>query len=447
MQALWLGSVLVLVVAMQVYLLLRGLRHSTHQLVLFEVYLSLALLTLGLAPALWYLLETLVDAKQLFFQMKVSAPHYFAYALPSLGALGLGLSRFKRPSSTSDQELLQKVQAQLQAEPYLPWLLMLGGFCLQLLQPYFLANLRQVGHFGGMLLWIGTIHLLLAPIAARVKMSALGLVLLWLMYRSITSTFFGDLLFWPLLIALYAQMYYQFSLRFLLGSGLGVLLGLLLIFSFKYEYRQRLWNDPNQGRYLQHLSEALQYRWQHPEGWYNVGQTFLTRINQGKHLAMVYNWVPQHEPYARGETLLSALPVVVVPRVIWPNKPQTGSLSQWYRFTGHQLGRGTSANFGICGEAYANLGIWLALPFLLLWAWSLRAWYEYLRRLALSWYPCLWLWIPLIYCGLLDQENDFVTQLNHGFKGTLFTLAMCWSLHKLSGYLPRNNPKLPLPRP
>jgi hypothetical protein len=82
-----------------------------------------------------------------------------------------------------------------------------------------------------------------------------------------------------------------------------------------------------------------------------------------------------------------------------------------------------------------NFGPLLALLVVFGYLSGLRWIYLGMRQLALQWYPALWLWMPLIFAGLIDQENNFITQLNYGVKGIAFTLAMCWTLHKLCRYL------------
>ena len=417
----------------------RGLHFSRQRLVLFELYCSIAILVLGVAPAGQYCLEQLIPPALVLNPMPISAGYYFGYALPLLSVICLAGLGWRHSQSTADASLLEQVVAQLKNQPYLPFLLLVLGILSQITMPWLPPTLRQVGHFGSMLFYVGSVHLLFWPGPAGLKAGIFVGLAAYLVYLTLSSTFFGDLLFWPLWLVLYAQLYYRWSLRTLLLAGLLALVPVLFLLSFKYTYRAQVWDGKKHSfvHKLDAFQKAAQSQTQETllsAGWQKV----LIRLNQGDHLAQVYAWVPRHEPFARGETLLTAVTASLVPRLFWPNKPGAGGEKIWYRFTGNKL-LVSSMNIGIGGEAYANFGPWLALLLVFGYVSGLRWVYLSLRQLAIKWYPALWLWMPLIFGGLIDQENDFITQLNYGVKGIAFTLAMCWTLHKLCRYLQQSS--------
>lgn len=413
----------------------RGLHYSRQRLVLFELYCSIAILVLGVAPAGQYCLEQLIPPALVLNPMPISAGHYFGYALPLLAVICLAGLGWRHSQSTADASLLEQVVAQLKAQPYLPFLLLGLGILAQITMPWLPPALRQVGHFGSMLFYVGSVHLLFWPGPAGLKAGIFVGLAAYLVYLTLSSTFFGDLLFWPLWLVLYAQLYHRWSLRTLLLAGFVALGPVLFLLSFKYTYRAQIWDGGKHSfvHKLDAFQKAAQSQTQETllsPSWQKV----LIRLNQGDHLAQVYAWVPRHEPYACGETLLTAVTAALVPRLFWPNKPGAGGEKIWYRFTGNKL-LVSSMNIGIGGEAYANFGSWLAPIFTFIWCRLLVLYYNFLVCMAKKYYPLLWLWVPLIYYPLVDQENDIITMLNHWVKGTFFTLTICFVLTKGSVFL------------
>lgn len=420
-------------------ILYTGMQLSARRLAIFFLYNALAVLTLGVAPSLAYLLQATMPAEKVLQPMPIPSARYFYYLLPVLMTIGLGTIPWSQKKNTTDQDLVLATRRCLQKQTYLPFLLLVYGMLMQFCTPLLPALVRQLGVFSGMVLWVGLLHLFFSPWSWRIKTGILILVFILMAIKSLQSTFFGDFFVWPLWLMLYLQAQHRWPKKnLMLAGGIAILL-MALVLVWKYDYRERV----QQGASTQHervffntILDWAKKPWNH-QRW----QQALDRINQGNHLAQVYRWVPAHEPYAQGETIVTAIKASLVPRVLWPNKPQAGGTDIWYRFTGNLLSPNVSMNIGIPGEAFANFGPWLALVIILIWVRFLYWLYYGLRRLASQHYPLLWLWVPLIFYPLMDQENDLITMLNHAVKGTLFTLIFCWFLNRLAHYIFANKPK------
>lgn len=410
-----------------------GIHLSPRRLSIFFLYNALAVLTLGLVPSLAYLLQSLLPAEKVLQPMPIPAVWYFSYLLPVLTAIGLGTIPWRRKKPTTDQELIHSINSCLQQQPYLPFLLLTYGMAMYFCTPFLPSTLRQVGVFSGLVLWVGLLHLFFSGWTWRVKAGVLLVVFIFMVLKALQSTFFGDLFVWPLWMMLYLQTQHRWTKKTLLLIGGVAVLFLALVLVWKYDYRERV----AQGGSAQHeriFFNTVKDWTKNPlnsQRW----QQALDRFNQGNHLAQVYRWVPAEEPYARGETMVLAIKASLIPRIFWPDKPQAGGIGIWFRFTGNLLSPNVSMNIGIPGEAYANFGPWLAPLVVLIWVRFLYWLYHGLRRLAFCHYPLLWLWVPLIFYPLMDQENDLVTMLNHAVKGTVFTMVFCWCLFKTSKYL------------
>lgn len=411
-----------------------GVHSSPRRLSIFFLYNALAVLTLGLAPSSAYLLQATLPAEKVLQPMPIPTASYFSYLLPVLVAIGLGTVRWSRKKFTTDQELIHAITQYLRQQPYLPFLLLLYGMLMYFCTPLLPAPIHQVGVFSSMVLWVGVLHLFFSSWSWRIKTGVLVVVFAFMVFKALQSTFFGDLFVWPLWMMLYLQTQHRWPKKNLLFLGGIALLVLALVLVWKYDYRERVeqGTSAQYGRIFSHtVVDWAKNPW-NSQRW----QQALDRFNQGNHLAQVYRWVPANEPYAQGETIILAIKASLVPRLFWPDKPQAGGIGIWYRFTGNPLSPNVSMNIGIPGEAYANFGPWLAPLVVLIWVRFLYCLYHGLRQLALRHYPLLWLWIPLIFFPLMDQENDLVTMLNHAVKGTVFSLVFCWCLYKMGRYLP-----------
>lgn len=432
---MWYVLIVVLFLILLLGLIYTAIQVSFQRLPIFALYMALAVLTLGLAPAIAYLLQYFLPPEQVLQPMPIAASVYFKGAIPVLLAIALALVRGRKKSGFTDQELFEAVSQSLQQQRYLPFWLMGFGVGMYFVNPFLPLNLRQIGAFGELVLWVGVLHLLLSGWSWVVKTIFCILIFIFLIYKALQSTMFGDLFVWPLWMMLYLQTRHRWSTQVLSVAGGLTLIGLVFVLLWKYDYRQRLEHAGKDSR-PKVLSHTLKDWAKHPlnsRRW----QQALDRFNQGNHLAQVYNWVPAQEPYARGETFLLAIKASLVPRFIWPDKPQAGGIHIWYRFTGNLLSPNVSMNIGIPGEAYANFGPYWAIVIVFLWARFLHILYVGLRKVAFQAYPLLWLWVPLLFYPLMDQENDLLTMLNHAVKGTLFVLCFCWCLHKIQRFLPK----------
>ena len=76
-------------------------------------------------------------------------------------------------------------------------------------------------------------------------------------------------------------------------------------------------------------------------------------MNQGWLVAMTMKKVPDKFDFAYGETIWQSVAAAIVPRFIWPDKPEAGGKANLKRFWGYNL-VGFSMNIGPFGEGYAN---------------------------------------------------------------------------------------------
>ncbi|MGI9160124.1 MAG: hypothetical protein ACR2K1_10275, partial [Saprospiraceae bacterium] len=254
----------------------------------------------------------------------------------------------------------------------------------------------------------------------------------WALALAIQSTFFGSGLLW--MLALWLQARTSAGSIWRDGAVLGGLLLLILfLISFKYDYREQKAAHPETtGLFFRMARDKLRHPASifHPE----VLSRVLSRLNQGFHTAQAMAYVPSKTPFVYGETLVNDLWGALVPRCLYPNKPRADGLDKLRRFAGQAHYR-ICANIGVYGEAYVNFGAgggWLVLGMyglLLGTLWTLSS--QYLGAF----------WGPYLFLPAIHVESDLGIVLNHICKSALVaaTITLLW--HALTHFCRRAHTK------
>jgi hypothetical protein len=144
------------------------------------------------------------------------------------------------------------------------------------------------------------------------------------------------------------------------------------------------------------------------------------RLNQGWIIARIMNYMPEKQPFVRGETIETALYAALVPRILVPGKIKAGGRANFERFTGTPLPETTSMDISLVGEGYANFGLLGGMVFIflvsLLYNWVIVKVIELSKN-----NPTLILWIPLLFFQVMKAETDFATVFNYLTKAALVT--------------------------
>ena len=218
-------------------------------------------------------------------------------------------------------------------------------------------------------------------------------------------------------------------------------LGVLIIQDVKYQVRQAVWEGTETVSVFGH--EVGISSWNRPIiGGLCIAQgavrilsgeiseesfsDMIMRYNQGWIIDRVMRRVPSEEPYARGETLKSALKAALLPRVLAPNKQMAGGKAFMQRFAGYTPFEDTSMNIGFAGEMYANFGYWGGIMGCGVYALLLGLCYRWVAIRAQT--SPLW-WALAVYVGhwAFKAEADIGAVLNYLTKAALvaFLVVMC----------------------
>lgn len=132
--------------------------------------------------------------------------------------------------------------------------------------------------------------------------------------------------------------------------------------------------------------------------------------------------VPKIEPYAKGETIDSAIATAIIPKLLWPNKPFAGKKA-FYRFTGYHL-KGTSMGITPVCEAYANSGRNGGIATRFFYRLFLSFIYWKLMISSFNKNGLIFISILIVFFRAIYAESDLMRTLTAATKGLMFILIM-----------------------
>jgi hypothetical protein len=214
----------------------------------------------------------------------------------------------------------------------------------------------------------------------------------------------------------------------LIGFTVSIFL-LLVIQSVKQSYRKLTWSHEYEGSRALLFTSLVQQRLATSSGESTADAFFpmYYRTNQGYNVAMVMKRIPDLQPYDNGVNLATTFASALVPRVLWPDKPEAGGKFNMKYYTGYVI-EGWSTNVGPLGEAYGSFGVIGGIIYMTLMGafvrWSYRRVFLIANRI-----PLMIFWIPvLFYQVTYALESDTLQILNSLFKAAFFV----WILTKFA---------------
>jgi hypothetical protein len=159
-----------------------------------------------------------------------------------------------------------------------------------------------------------------------------------------------------------------------------------------------------------------------------VGEEFSQHIseryNQGWIINQVMLHVPAVEPYARGETIMTAFSDALLPRFLVDKKYVAGGKEFMKRFAGIEIGD-VSMNLGYAGEMYANFGSNGGIVGVGIYGLVLGLVFRWICRRAMI-QPLWWAFAPYILVLGIKAEEGIEDVVNWITKAALISfLVIC----------------------
>lgn len=414
-----------LAVALTVYSFFTFVDRFGHQIALLDFISFIAALEILLVPAITYWIFPA--------SMPSESTVYLRYALPAYAAFYVGINCVVSYSKSNTHEsYIQRASAYLQQRPQTVGTLLpigLAGFLVKSFAPTMPSFASTLPMY---CLLTSALYAYYAKHPYRILV--ICMVISILLFNTIRTGMFGDLFFWLFLLLMFGAVRRSKPIKSIVKAvafGFAVAF-LLLIQSIKTEYRYHTWGNSRYERTTDAslMADLLVDRLTHPEKLLTVSHFFtaFVRFNQGIMIGSAMAKVPTHEAYAGGEVLLSFV-YPLVPRVMWPGKPQTGGYENIRRFTTLPQFENTSINLSPLGEGYVNFG-YGGILFSFVYGSLLGGCFRYLFYLSHR-IPSVILWLPMLYAGCLTMETDLLSTWGSLLNSALFVLVLFGLLKRI----------------
>lgn len=371
-------------------------------------------------PVLGYLYEYYIVSQ---YQMKVPKSEYFGYVLPATLAFIAGLyiklrKQSYRPNFSSSVNHYQK-----------GLILIILGFIFE-----FLPGFGFLGYLLAGLKYVGVFYMVLSPNKNRYIWMSIVFAYLFLI-RSLGGGMFHEMLLWScfLLILLFYFNRKSFLFRFtVIFIGFFCLFILNLI---KPAYREQIVSNEEENKYFLFFNlftnKVLEENSLFSD---EIIASNVVRLNQGWIISNVMYYIPDHHPYANGQTIKDAIVASAFPRFLYPDKPMAGGQANMANYAGITLNANTSMDISQVGEAYANFGVVGGIFMMFVLGLFSNLVITFVERKCLV-HPELILWLPLLYLQVIKAETSLVTVLNHLVKAGIVTWFFFtpWG-HKILSY-------------
>jgi hypothetical protein len=389
--------------------------------VILDLTILMACLTCLLVPVIFYHVYTRDNplARIWVKYMPISSDDYFSFALPGTLALALGikLPLIKLKYERTPGAYLANVRAYLARYPRLGLYLVGIGLASGLLNFLAPAGLAEVFFLMAHLIFVGVFYVIYSP--NKNKRFIVPGVILLMFAESAATGMFGELIFILACSIVLVMMGRKISFPRKLIYAVAGIFAIILIQSVKGEYRQRAWREGGGSDPL-YLVELMGERIADPPTIFDSKISFVmaVRFNQGWLVAETMRLVPSKFTFGDGEPLMEAMAASIVPRFLWPDKPEAGGKANLKRFWGFNL-VGFSTNIGTLGEAYANFDRIGGIVYLFF--------YGLIFNLGLSLIlkrserrPTLILWLPFLFFTAIAVETDLLTTMGALVKSAIF---------------------------
>ncbi|HET9058226.1 MAG TPA: hypothetical protein VFN30_15385 [Chitinophagaceae bacterium] len=373
--------------------------------------------------------------KRLRFNMVVEKEAYFAYMLPAILALIIGLKfplkGIKSFLGTPDfyKTSVFNIKEYLRGKEKTGIVLIGVGVGFGVFELILPQSLSYIFFLFSKLIYVGIMYVYFSESKDRNIYLAGGLILA--LAQSLLSGLFGELVFLSalsfLLIMLGKKINFTKSIVLLvIGSFL-----VILIQSAKGGYRKVVWRDSEADK-VSTFTDVIFGKLTNIDELFDARNTFsmVARFNQGMLVAKVMDYVPKVTPYQDGKTIWLSLTASFVPRYIWEDKPEAGGHANMLLFTGYKI-EGYSMNVSPYGEAYGNFGKMGGIIYMFFYG----LFFNFVFYKALQYSqrkPTVLLWLPYLFLYSIQIETDTLLTVNSIIKNTIFIWFFAFMFQRIA---------------
>jgi hypothetical protein len=372
-------------------------------------------------------------SRAFFRYMLVPEDQYFSYVLPAVCAFSVSMCFPITKSATvldegnSFKNLLQLVRNELKTNTQTGIIIVVTGVIMF----FFLGLVPDVIKFAITLLFFSAFAGILYIYYCQpfpTKNMVLILFTLFVLGLTVQSGVFTIVVYMGITIFSYVFL----GRKFALGKKFMVFVfGVFLLFitqNVKTAYRDLTWQNNQVDNKTSTFLDVTFDRVSNIDKLINTDGFFpvYMRTNQGYNISRVMQRIPAQQDFDGGSHLMLTSASALVPRFLWPNKPEAGGKEIMKYFTGINI-TGYSTNISPIGEAYGSFGTTGGIFFMFVFGLFIRWIYKRIFIIAQR-LPLLILWVPvLFYQVTFCMETDSLQVFNSLLKGAFFL----WLLYKL----------------
>jgi hypothetical protein len=424
----------VLSVTLSVYIFFCMLDKFGKGIVLLETMAFYACVIYLLMPLLGYFVYTADSRVAVMWVrvMPVSFQTYYEYTLPAITTYLLGLFLINYVTGRVDEGqrlnvLISDIKRNLQNGGKRGLYLIAAGTCFYFIRVLVPGPVAAIASFGYLLIFPGILYLHFQP---KFKGRTILYLLLGAFFirDAINTGMFTVFFYMSITIVSFFMVGRKISFPTKLVTVIAAICSLFVLQLVKGAFRKNTWGQQYTGSKTALFQDLIIEK---ASGFSEIfsEKTFFpiySRINQGYVSAMVMKRIPAKQPFDNGESIAKTLAASVVPRVLWPDKPESGGVYNMQHFAGFKL-RGWSTNIGPIGEAYGNFGVGGGIVYMFFFGLFIGWVYKLIFRMSRK-RAVLLLWIPLLFFEVMySMENDTLQALNSLIKTGFFV----WVIYKL----------------
>ncbi len=364
--------------------------------------------------------------------MRVPEDVYYSYMIPANIALIAGVNALLLKFKDSDYPvLLDKLVLYGKGKENIGFVLTAIGF----FSSFFTTvggGLSFIIYLLSMLKYVGPLYVFFSDFRLKRVFFSGSIVVFF--FQALTQGMFGEFLMYTALTFILLSL--RMRLKFLtkLTVAIVFLFLIMIIQLTKPVYRQITWRSKSieglstkNNSNFEIFSTLFLNRLNQPARLFDETALFKIhmRLNQGWLISRAMDYVPRVEPFADGETLARTLGGIIVPRLLWEDKPEAGGHENLSRFLGIKKKLKYSMNIGPYGEAYGNFRSFGGIIFIFFYGLLLSYFLKLLLIKSLR-TPSLIIWAPLLFSYTLTVETDIFGTINFIFKTALFILFVFW---------------------
>jgi hypothetical protein len=364
--------------------------------------------------------------------MYVSEQRYMEITLPLFLVFTIATLQFSK-FVVIDRQAIRNLLAKYKALPY--YIIGLGTF-VRLIESFLPPSLAFIGFLTINSSLIGLGLLYFSRSSWLNKLSITILAFLPLIYQSISSGMFHTIIIWGFFVFSFINLAKKIKLLnkiIILSFSISLLFTLQVI---KKDYRATIYSDSFNGNKLElflnlFLGNNISANKKKKEIDTETEQSNVNaRLNQGWIISKIYERIPEKQDFIGGETIINAIYVSIVPRILAPNKAGGGGRATFEKLTGFTLLKNTAMGASLMGEFYGNYGFYGGMLCFLIWGRILNFVVFMFQKIQKN-APIIVFFLPVVFFQVIKAESDLTTVLNHLVKSIMFVALFMFFIRKV----------------